>query len=85
MVLKKETRENIHKFFDHNIDLDYRTLYIGGEIEEESAEKAIKGIHVLETISSEQINIILNSPGGCWYNGIAIYDMITHCDSFCVY
>lgn len=73
-------------WFDTNIDIDNRTIYMGSLTaspdREESgvdnfmAESVIKSIHILESISDKPITLIMNNPGGSWYHGMAIYDAI---------
>ena len=71
-------KESIDRFFDYDLHVESRTLYIGGkEIDEQSAERVIKALHILQ--SEKDINIILNSFGGCWFQGMAIYDAIASC------
>lgn len=80
-------RENIDRWFDYNLDVDNRTIYMGsimseaasGErgVDHSMAEYFIKGMHVLEAKSkTSPITIIMNNPGGDWYHGMAIYDAI---------
>src|SRR5262249_12096717 len=62
-----------------------RTIYVGemgedGEIDQSVARNTIKGLHILQTISPDkEINVILNSFGGCWFSGMGIYDAIKAC------
>jgi ATP-dependent Clp protease protease subunit len=73
-------KDNIDRFFDFGFHLETRTIYIGTEIDEESAEKVIKAIHLLRASDdTKEIKVILNCPGGAYYNGMAIYDAIMAC------
>jgi ATP-dependent protease ClpP protease subunit len=84
--MAKPIRENLDSWFDLNLDLDGRTIYMGsaGKNSEESesgvdnfmAEFFIKGIHFLESRGNKPITILMNNPGGDWYHGMAIYDAI---------
>ena len=70
-------KDNVDRFFDYHFFLDSRTLYLGGDIDDHSAEYLIKGLHVLERISTElPITIIFCSHGGEEESGYAIYDSI---------
>lgn len=80
-------RENIDRWFEHNLDVDNRTLYMGSVdatsdgdesgVDTFMAEYFIKGMHVLQSKNSTQeITIIMNNPGGDPYHGMAIYDTI---------
>lgn len=76
----------IDKWFDCNVDVDTRTIYMGstGYTYDESetgvdhfmAEYLVKGMHTLESKNKKPILIIMNNPGGDWYHGMAIYDAI---------
>lgn len=70
-------------FHDKNLFLPTRTIYFGGQIEGESdvvthrtISQMIKNLHILEHKSDDPITIILNTCGGSWEDGIALYDMI---------
>jgi len=57
-----------------------RTLYIFNEINDSSVCEAIRWIDLLESKSAKHpIEIILNSPGGECYAGLALYDRIRKC------
>lgn len=89
-----KTKENkafldtIEKFFDYNIYLPARTLYFGSEdidfdfneagVDYKSVKRAVKGLFVLNSINDKPIRFILNSPGGYWYHGMALYDAIKY-------
>lgn len=83
------SREDIDRYFDYGLFAPKRIVYIGSAKEnadtEESgtdcimAEKAIKGITYLDTVSEKPIIAIMNNPGGEWPHGMAIYDTIVAC------
>jgi ATP-dependent protease ClpP protease subunit len=76
----------IDRWFDLNVDVDTRTIYMGSldkeydgsetGLDHVMAEYLIKGMHVLHAKNSKPINLIMNNPGGDWYHGMAIYDTI---------
>lgn len=76
----KLVRENIDRWFDYDLHLETRTIYVGDSTEQEVgpllAERVIKALLLLSAHKEEPIKIILNTMGGCWYNGMAIYDAI---------
>ena len=86
-------RENIDRWFEINLDVDNRTLFMGsihndiesGEsgVDSSMAEYFIKGMHVLESKGDKPITIIMNNPGGDWYHGMAIYDSINNSKCHC--
>lgn len=72
-------REGIDRFFDYDIHVDSRTIWIGDgdeQLDKQSAQHAVKALHLLGTTPDKPISILLNSFGGCWFNGMAIYDAI---------
>jgi len=86
-------KDDIDKFFEYGLYTNTRTLYIGSndgtnedDVDAALAEKAIKGLHILDLPRSanKPITIILNSPGGDETAGLAIYDAIRSCNSYVV-
>lgn len=82
-------REDIDRFFDYDISVTTRTIYMGSiesdlKSGEESgvnaglSERAIKALHLLDQTEGN-ITIILNLSGGDVYHGFAIYDAIKSC------
>lgn len=74
-------KESIDRFFDYDIHIESRTIWIGDSkdsgVDERTSEFAVKALHMLANSSAEkEIAIYLNSFGGCWFNGMAIYDAI---------
>ena len=67
-------KENIDRFFDYGIHTDARTIYVG-DIDQDASANVIKAMRLFNS-NPQPITILLNSFGGCWYNGMAIYDAI---------
>jgi ATP-dependent Clp protease protease subunit len=86
MFEKKEevpTIRLIELFHENNLYLNTRTVYFGGdtwnedEVTSNTVAQVIKNLQILEYQSpGEKINLILNSCGGSWADGIGLYDMI---------
>lgn len=85
-------KEEVDRLFDYDIYITTRTIYMGSvesDIENgesgtdaKMAERAIKALHILDSSAPDgdkPITIILNSPGGDVYHGLAIYDAIKAC------
>lgn len=83
-------REDLDRWLTHGLSPHTRVLYLGGtETDEIDAEiswtttwRLIRGLHYLEatgTSGKKPITVIMNSPGGDWSMGMAIYDAIKHC------
>ncbi len=53
-----------------------RTILLSGQVDKELAEKVIKQLLILESISDEPIKIMIDSPGGDVDAGFAIFDMV---------
>lgn len=89
MNMARISKDQIDLFYQHNIDLSSKTLYLGYGLEEvdheldhKCAADMVKGLHLLDRIRpEEQINIIINCQGGDVDHGLAIYDAIRGCSS----
>jgi ATP-dependent protease ClpP protease subunit len=88
---KRINKDAIDHFQDYGIHTPTRTLYIGSEsydpeagesgVDGLLAERHIKNLLILDSVSQDPITIILNNPGGDVYHGMAIYDAIRACKS----
>jgi ATP-dependent Clp protease protease subunit len=56
--------------------LKTRTILLSGEIDKESSERFIRQLLLLESLGSETITVLIDSPGGDVDAGYAIFDMI---------
>lgn len=83
--MARVNKETLDRWFTCNVDVDSRTIYMGSVANADNTEAGvdftmseylIKGIHILESKSTDEIFIIMNNPGGDWYHGMAIYDAI---------
>lgn len=84
-------KESIDRFYDYDIHVETRTLWMGSvsvDMDTESgtdanmAERVIKGLHMLDSSApagDKPITIIMNNLGGDWYHGMGIYDAIKAC------
>ena len=79
------TNENADQFFEHGLSIPSRTIYMGSSaIEKEGesgvdfrmAEKVLKALHILNELSHDPIDIVMNNIGGDVYHGLAIFDAI---------
>lgn len=77
-------KDSIDHFFDYDLSLETRTVYLGSNADDEGdetgvdykmAEKAIKSLHLLSQ-SEGPITILMNNLGGDFVHGMAIYDSI---------
>lgn len=88
---RKANHDVIDQFHEKSIYLPTRTIYMGSEeshiehgesgCEAVMAERAVKNLHILDTISDEAITILLNNPGGDEFHCFAIIDAIKACRS----
>lgn len=78
--MARHSKDRVAQWYEHNVHLETRTLYLGdGEegIDAEVAKNVVQAFHMFDTMSTEKpVSIYLNSEGGCWYNGMAIFDVI---------
>lgn len=77
------SRDNLYMFFEHNIEVSTKTLYLGFgntddyDLDQQVAADILKGLHILSSIRPEEpIRIIINNLGGETLHGLAIYDAI---------
>lgn len=82
--MSKIVKEGIDRFYDYDLHLETRTIFLAdgddGEINAAVANKFIKSLHLLVAQGIDKpISVYVNSFGGCWYNGMAIYDAIKFC------
>jgi ATP-dependent Clp endopeptidase proteolytic subunit ClpP len=84
---EKHNDSNLWSWFDQNLDIEKRTIYMGSMSSHENGESGvdnfmaeyfIKGMYFLESRNKKPINIVMNNPGGDWYHGMAIYDSIKY-------
>ena len=87
---KRVNRDDVDKFHDYKLYIPTRTIFMGSELIDNDgesgcdaamAERTIKNLHILDTISSAPITILMNNIGGDEYHGFAICDMIKLCRS----
>ena len=90
--MARTSKEDLDKWFDNNVDIENRTIYMGSVNKEDGVESGvdsfmtesfIKALHVLEAKSNDSINILMNNPGGDWYHGMAIFDAIKTSNCYC--
>lgn len=62
-------------FYEYDVDVPSRTLFLGPETETHQSERAIKGLHLLCKTKGD-ITILTQNTGGDEYSGFAIYDAI---------
>ena len=83
--------QQIETFHSDNLFLPTRTIYFGGvgvdaetdsdEVNCRTVAQVIKNLHILDNKSHSEITLLLNSPGGYWDDGIAVYDVIKNLKS----
>lgn len=90
-MAKRHVRDDLERFHDYSIYLPNRTIYMGSEeisiehgesgTDGAMAERTVKNLHILDSISNEPIHIIMNNIGGDEYACFAIIDAIRQCKS----
>lgn len=68
--------EENHFIHENNVDVYSRKVYIYGVVDDDLARNTVKNIHFLSRKSQDPIDIYINSGGGDWGAGIAIYSAI---------
>lgn len=73
----KLNSDNADKFIDHGIDVENRVIHLFDDIDAETTGRVIKGIQLMMTKNKDKdINIYINSFGGCPYSAIGLYNFI---------
>lgn len=77
-----EKNSNGEKVYDlYSKLLEDRIIFICGEINDISANIIVSELLYLDSISHDDINIYINSPGGSITSGMAIYDTMNYIKS----
>ena len=61
--------------------LKRREIFLWGEINDDTAENIVKRILFFDGVSSDDITLFINSPGGVISSGLAIYDAMHYAKS----
>jgi ATP-dependent Clp protease protease subunit len=70
--------ERINKAQDliDNRLLNDRKIFLWGMVDDETAQHVVERLHYLDSISNEEIQFFINSPGGYVTAGFSMYDTI---------
>lgn len=78
--MARHSKDRVSQWYEHNVHLETRTLYLGdGEegIDADVSKNVVQAFHMFDTMATEKpVTVYLNSEGGCWYNGMVIFDII---------
>ncbi len=81
----KINQDDVVWFQEYGLNISQRVLFLGSESYDDGgasgtdgnmAQRFIKNMLILSSISNDPIKIIMNNPGGDEYDGYAIYDTI---------
>jgi ATP-dependent Clp protease protease subunit len=73
-------QSNFDILIEHDLDIRARIIYVQGGIDEEVSAKFIKLLKYLDKTAGD-IEIVLNSGGGCVTSGLAMHDAIKWCNN----
>jgi len=59
-----------------NQQLDDRTIYLWGMVNDKSARHVVDRLMYLDSLNSDEIKLYINSPGGYVTSGFSMYDTI---------
>ena len=78
----------IEKSFNKEVAFDLysrllkdRIIFVSGEITDESANIIVSELLYLDSLSHDEINLYINSPGGSISAGMAIFDTMNFIES----
>lgn len=76
-AIKEHKMAVVGNFHENHYHIDSRTVCIFGDIDKSMTLKVQQAFDVLESINQfAEITIKIMSPGGDWFEGLAIYDRI---------
>jgi len=73
--LSRLIRDDVDRFFEWDVHVPTRTVYMGAEVDETMAERFMKAMCMLEP-GGDPIMVVMNNVGGDEYHGMGIYDAI---------
>lgn len=74
---RKLNTDNTDKFMDHGIDIENRVIHLFDDIGAETTGMVVKGIQLMLAKNKERdIDIYINSFGGCPYSAFGLYNFI---------
>lgn len=66
---------------EHGVHIPTRTVHLNGEVNADFAERAVRGLRLLDSLSHAPITVLLDTPGGDEQDGMAAFDAIRACHS----
>ena len=75
-TILEERKMNITQMDVFSRLMQDRTIFLGTEIDSDVANIIIAQLLWLNSMSDDEITMMINSPGGVCYDGLAIYDTI---------
>ena len=75
MGTSMEKKTKVQDAIDSSL-LDQRKIFLWGMVEDSSAKHVIDRLLYLDSISNDEIQLFINSPGGYVTSGFAMYDTI---------
>ena len=70
----------VHELIQEKL-LQERKVFLWGMVDDDSAKHVVDRLLYLDLQNQQEIQLIINSPGGYVTSGFAIYDTITHLKS----
>lgn len=89
--MPRHAKEDLDRYFDYNIFPPKRLLFLGSRSDSDGEESGVnyemfnhllKGITYLDSVNARPITIHLNTMGGDWYHGMAMFRAIRACRSY---
>jgi ATP-dependent protease ClpP protease subunit len=88
--MSRYTKDDLDRYFDYNVFPSKRLLYLGSRSDTDGEESGVnyemfdcflKGITYLDGIADSPITVHMNTDGGDWYHGMAMFRAIRACRS----
>ncbi|NER18362.1 ClpP family protease [Spongiivirga citrea] len=71
----KEKKNKIQDLIDLKM-LEERKVFLWGMVDDKSAKHVVERLMYLDSVSNEEIQLYINSPGGYVTSGFAMYDTV---------
>lgn len=76
-INRKTSTDNLDNFIDHGIDVENRIVHLFEDIDAQTTGMVIKGLQaMMKKDQTKDINIYINSFGGCPYSSFGLYNFI---------
>lgn len=83
--MARHNNDHVDNIHEYGLYIPSRTIFLESSVNDEGEEggvnylmamRFLKNLHVLERLSQDPVTVIMNTTGGCIWQGMAVYDAI---------